>query len=65
LFCSNVFLGPKSGRFVRLLIYSWLLCCAYVFSRFLPVCYGVAPLAADEVRQLRWKETWDLIIHKP
>ena len=43
----------------------WLLAIAYVFKVASVLAYGSYPLSADEVRNLRWKDTWDLIIHKP
>jgi dolichyl-phosphate-mannose--protein O-mannosyl transferase len=42
----------------------WLGSVVYTFYRLSPLAYGVVPLTADEVRDLRWKDTWDLIIHK-
>lgn len=47
-----------SGMFV------W--CCAaiYVFKMFSVLSYANNELSAEQVRSLRWKDTWDLIIHK-
>ena len=47
------------------LILLWLLLAFAVFSRLCVLSYGFIPLTADQVRALRWKDTWDLIIHKP
>jgi dolichyl-phosphate-mannose-protein mannosyltransferase len=43
---------------------AWLCSIVYTFTRLSPLAYGVVPLTADQVRQLRWKDSWDLIIHK-
>ena len=53
---------------VKLIVASilfWLLLAFAVFTRLCVLSYGFIPLTADQVRALRWKDTWDLIIHKP
>ena len=53
---------------VKLIVASillWLLLAFAVFTRLCVLSYGFVPLTADQVRALRWKDTWDLIIHKP
>jgi dolichyl-phosphate-mannose-protein mannosyltransferase len=35
-----------------------------VFWKFLPLTYGLTPLTKEQVEELRWKDTWDLIVHK-
>ena len=47
------------------LILSWLFGIIHVFKLTSVLAYGSYPLSADNVRNLRWKDTWDLIIHKP
>jgi len=42
----------------------WCLAALVVFNKFSVLSYAHLPLSADEVRSLRWKDTWDLIIHK-
>ncbi|CAG0918698.1 unnamed protein product, partial [Notodromas monacha] len=37
---------------------------AFVFFKFLPLSYGLTELTKDQVENLRWKDTWDLIVHK-
>ena len=46
------------------LISVWLASVVYTFYRLSPLAYGVIPLTADQVKDLRWKDTWDLIVHK-
>lgn len=43
----------------------WLVAAFVVFCRFAALSYGVEPLTAEQVQMLRWKDTWDLIVHKP
>ena len=58
----------SSSKFVKLFFLTltaiWLGAVVYTFYRLSPLAYGVIPLTADEVKDLRWKDTWDLIIHK-
>jgi len=42
----------------------WLTAVVYVFYRFSVLSYAHLPLTAADVRGLRWKDTWDLIVHK-
>ena len=43
----------------------WLFGISYIFQLTSVLSYGSYPLSANDVRSLRWKDTWDLIIHKP
>ncbi len=43
----------------------WLFSVIRTFQDLSVFSYGTKPLTSDEVRSLRWKDTWDLIIHKP
>ena len=53
----------KIVMYISLLI--WFVLVLKIFSEFSSLSYGVYPLNSDEVKTLRWKDTWDLIIHKP
>ncbi|XP_023228671.1 protein O-mannosyltransferase 1-like [Centruroides sculpturatus] len=37
----------------------------HVFWQFSVFCYGTVPLSAEDIINLRWKDTWDFIIHRP
>src|SRR5687768_15934805 len=37
---------------------------SYALIKLLPLSYGSGELSADQVLQLKWKPTWNLIIHK-
>jgi len=49
---------------MKVVLVTWCLAAVYVFIKFSVLCYAHKPLSSDDVRSLRWKETWDLIIHK-
>lgn len=47
----------------------WLLYVVYVFKQFSILSYGVSQIdgrtvSADDILSLRWKDTWDFILHK-
>merc|ERR1712130_996779 len=42
----------------------WCIAAIAVFYKFSALSYAASPLSSDQVRDLRWKDTWDLIIHK-
>merc|ERR1712012_749285 len=48
----------------KLSILIWSLVAVYVFIQFSVLSYAHRALTSDDVRALRWKESWDLIIHK-
>ena len=52
-------------RLILCLVALWLCAVVYVFRLLSVLAYGFIPLTADDVRSLKWRETWDLIIHKP
>ena len=51
--------------FMYLIIVAWMVAVLHIFNSFSHLSLGDYPLTADEVKTLRWKDTWDLIIHKP
>lgn len=48
----------------KILIFIWLIGIIYVFQKFLVLSYGTTNLTANDVINLRWKDTWDFILHK-
>ncbi|KOC67579.1 Protein O-mannosyltransferase 1 [Habropoda laboriosa] len=42
----------------------WMIFIIYVFKKFAVLSYGTTHLSAKEVLKLRWRDTWDFIIHK-
>lgn len=43
----------------------WLLSVVYVFWRFSVFSYGTTALSAQDVLDLKWKDSWSFIIHRP
>jgi len=59
------FTGNKIANTIFSLgVFVWSLGAVYVFIQFSGLSYAHRALSSDDVRALRWKETWDLIIHK-
>uniref|UniRef100_A0A1B0CDS7 Protein O-mannosyltransferase 1 n=1 Tax=Lutzomyia longipalpis TaxID=7200 RepID=A0A1B0CDS7_LUTLO len=48
----------------RLVVFVWIGAVFYIFRKFAVLSYGAAKLSADDVINLRWKDTWDFILHK-
>lgn len=42
----------------------WLLGVLYVFKKFTVLNYGTTELTTNDILNLRWKDTWDFIVHK-
>ncbi|XP_046403582.1 protein O-mannosyltransferase 1 [Ischnura elegans] len=44
--------------------FSWLVFIIVVFRKFSVFCYGNTPLTANDILNLRWRESWDFIVHR-
>jgi dolichyl-phosphate-mannose-protein mannosyltransferase len=42
----------------------WVVMIFYVFNKFTVLSYGTTPLTTNDIVDLRWKDTWDFIVHK-
>merc|ERR1719500_1600611 len=66
--CASLLSRVIAARPLRLLCTGvtlvWLAAVVYVFHKFSVLSYAHTALSANDVRDLRWKDTWDLIIHK-
>ncbi|XP_013793858.1 protein O-mannosyl-transferase 1-like [Limulus polyphemus] len=51
-------------RLFYISIFAWLLGALFVFWNFSVFSYGRTPLSAQQVMDLKWKDTWDFIIHR-
>ncbi|EFN88395.1 protein O-mannosyltransferase 1 [Harpegnathos saltator] len=49
---------------LRCSTFVWVLFVIYVFKKFIVLSYGTLALSAKDVIRLRWKDTWDFIVHK-
>ncbi|XP_061393560.1 protein O-mannosyltransferase 1 [Musca vetustissima] len=47
----------------RLAVLTWFVAVISVYIRFLPISYGWKPLTIQDILDLRWKDTWDFVIH--
>lgn len=47
-----------------LLLLVWLVFVFYTFKKFTVLSYGTTALSTSDVVSLRWKDTWDFIVHK-
>lgn len=48
-----------------LVICSWMSGILMVFNKFSPLSYGTGPMNASQILDLKLRDTWDFIIHKP
>lgn len=48
----------------KISILAWIGFIIFVFKKFSVLSYGTTPLTVSEILKLRWRDTWDFIIHK-
>ncbi|KAK2704460.1 protein O-mannosyltransferase 1-like [Artemia franciscana] len=46
------------------LIIGWIVSSVYIFNKFKILTYGIGSGTATEILDLKWKDSWDFIIHK-
>lgn len=46
------------------LLFIWMFAVIYIFKRFSAMSYGTTDLSLNDIISLRWKDTWDFIVHK-
>ncbi|XP_075163865.1 protein O-mannosyltransferase rt [Haematobia irritans] len=51
-------------RAYRLAILTWFLAVVGVYIYFLPISYGMKKLNVQDILSLRWKDTWDFVVHR-
>lgn len=66
---TQLFRSVNVIRYYRFVVVIWFIGILYVFQRFSLLTYGLLQLnghsiTADDIIALRWKDTWDFIIHK-
>lgn len=64
LVLRKVFANRMVTLLYRSLVGLWLLAVLFVYKRFLALSYGMTKLTAEEILDLRWKDTWDFILRK-
>lgn len=60
----SVFASVLCTVMYRLFVIGWLISIVVVFKKFSVLSYGTTKLSVDDVIDLRWKNTWDFILHK-
>lgn len=63
LILRNIFKSRFVTFLYRLSVMVWIVGIFIVFRKFSVLSYGTK-LSADEIINLRWKNTWDFILHK-
>ncbi|CAG2104417.1 unnamed protein product [Medioppia subpectinata] len=53
------------SRIVNSLVAILISSIVYTFIKFLPLSYGTGKLTASDVQSLKWRSSWQLIVHKP
>jgi len=48
----------------KLVAGAWLVAVLVVFRRFSVLSYGTTPLSAADILRLRWRDSWDFILHR-
>lgn len=62
--CKNLFKSKILLFLFKIFVFVWILSVLVVFMKFLVVSYGTVKLTPENVMSLRWKDTWDFILHK-
>ena len=44
---------------------AWMSAILVVFNKFSPLTYGTGPMSAAQILDLKLRDTWDFIVHKP
>lgn len=64
LLIRNILKFKFIARVFVMVVIGWVTIVCYVFQKFIVLSYGTTPLTTNDVIALRWKDTWDFIIHK-
>lgn len=65
--CHALLWHPRSQlqrSLLSALVVAWYSCACHVFNTLRPLTYGDKSLSPGELRALRWKESWDILIRK-
>lgn len=68
---EHIYFVLKGVRKLRFLVHLyvlfllvWFAGVVYTFNKFAVLSYGTTALSTNDVVSLRWKDTWDFIVHK-
>ncbi|XP_078686158.1 protein O-mannosyl-transferase 1-like [Branchiostoma floridae x Branchiostoma belcheri] len=59
---THVLRWPVHRHIFSALCAVWVTCIYFTYRKFAPLTYGNSDLSADEVTDLKWLESWDLLI---
>lgn len=62
--CSGVHRSELQRSLLRALVVAWFSAACHVFNVLRPLTYGDRSLSPSELKALRWKESWDILIRK-
>uniref|UniRef100_A0A8D8M8C3 Protein O-mannosyltransferase 1 n=1 Tax=Cacopsylla melanoneura TaxID=428564 RepID=A0A8D8M8C3_9HEMI len=48
----------------NLLVFVWIASILFTYKKFSVLSYGTTPLSAVDIVRLKWKDSWDFIVHK-
>lgn len=63
---KRVIIGPGLlwSSLPEIFLVALLSAIGYTFWQFLPLSYGLKDLSVEEITRLKWKRTWQLLVHK-
>ena len=62
--CSGPRRSPPLRSLFSALVVAWYSCACHVFITLRPLTYGDKSLSPSELKALRWKDSWDILIQK-
>ncbi|XP_054996247.1 protein O-mannosyl-transferase 1 isoform X4 [Sorex araneus] len=62
--CQHLCRSRRQRTLFTALVAAWYSAACHVFIALRPLTYGDTPLSASELRALRWRESWDILIRK-
>lgn len=61
---TTILNAPKLALAYQVSVIGWLFAVFVIFYKFSALSYGRTKLSVNDVVALRWKDTWDFILHK-
>lgn len=62
--CAGAHRSQLQRSFFSALVVAWYASACHVFNTLRPLTYGDKSLSASELKALRWKDSWDILIRK-
>lgn len=61
--CKHFNKGYIANIFKTVIVF-WLLYIVYTYKYFSVLSYGITQLEPEDIMKLKWKDSWDFIMHK-